>query len=207
MTTVLIVAAYPSVRAGLRAMLDGLDGIEVTGEAGPAGFHAGDAGSHPEVVVGDLGEDPETLLGVLGGAAPGTPAVFLADSPEDFRGLANDGPRAYLLREATAEEIAGAVLAVDRGLVVYAATVAAELTESHTLPRPGDAGAGDPLTEREREVLELLAAGLPNKTIARDLGISEHTAKFHVSAILGKLGAAGRTEAVMIAARRGLLAL
>lgn len=207
MTRVLVVAGYPAVRAGLRAMLDGLDGIEVTGEAGLQAF-AATLTEPADVLVADLGDDAESLLGALALAAPGIPAVFLADSPEDYRGLAPAaGPRAYLLREASAEEIAGAVLAVERGLVVYAPAVAAEITESHALPRPGDGDRWEPLTERELGVLELLAAGLPNKTIALRLGISEHTAKFHVSSILGKLGAAGRTEAVMLAARRGLLAL
>jgi DNA-binding NarL/FixJ family response regulator len=65
----------------------------------------------------------------------------------------------------------------------------------------------EPLTDREMEVLHLLALGLPNKAIALRLGISEHTVKFHVGAILAKTGAAGRTEAVMLAARRGILPL
>ena len=69
------------------------------------------------------------------------------------------------------------------------------------------AGAGEPLTPRERDVLQLMAEGLPNKLIAARLSISEHTAKFHVSAIMTKLGAASRTEAVTIGARRGLLIL
>jgi DNA-binding NarL/FixJ family response regulator len=67
--------------------------------------------------------------------------------------------------------------------------------------------ADETLTAREREVLQLIAAGLPNKLIAQRLRITEHTAKFHVSAILTKLGAASRTEAVTIAAHRGLLVL
>ena len=70
-----------------------------------------------------------------------------------------------------------------------------------------DAAAIDALSDREREVLGLLAEGLANKRIAQALQISEHTVKFHVSAILSKLGAASRTEAVTLAARRGLLAL
>ena len=69
------------------------------------------------------------------------------------------------------------------------------------------AGAGEPLTPRERDVLQLMAKGLPNKLIAVRLSISQHTAKFHVSAIMTKLGAASRTEAVTIGARRGLLIL
>ena len=69
------------------------------------------------------------------------------------------------------------------------------------------AATASALTEREQEVLRLVALGLPNKGIALDLGISEHTVKFHVGSILGKLDAGSRTEAVMTAARRGLLAL
>jgi DNA-binding CsgD family transcriptional regulator len=68
-------------------------------------------------------------------------------------------------------------------------------------------GEVDPLTAREKEVLGLLARGLPNKRVARDLGISEHTVKFHVSSIFAKLGAQSRAEAVSIGARRGLISL
>jgi DNA-binding NarL/FixJ family response regulator len=74
------------------------------------------------------------------------------------------------------------------------------------LPEPA-AASDEPLTARELEVLQLLAQGLPNKLIAARLHISEHTAKFHVSSIMLKLGAASRTEAVTSAARRGLLIL
>ena len=74
------------------------------------------------------------------------------------------------------------------------------------LAQPTDPG-GETLTPREREVLELVAEGLPNKTIARELGISEHTAKFHVGSLLAKLQAGSRTEAVTTATRRGLLTM
>jgi DNA-binding NarL/FixJ family response regulator len=66
---------------------------------------------------------------------------------------------------------------------------------------------GGPLSRREREVLSLVAAGLPNKAIARELGISDHTVKFHVSSLLTKLNAGSRTEAVTIATRQGILSL
>ena len=69
------------------------------------------------------------------------------------------------------------------------------------------AEGGEELTPREVEVLSLLSEGIPNKTIARRLGISEHTVKFHVGSVLSKLGASSRTEAVTIAARRGLILL
>jgi two-component system, NarL family, nitrate/nitrite response regulator NarL len=88
------------------------------------------------------------------------------------------------------------------GLIVLDPTVAgATGIHAHARTSP----AGESLTAREREVLELVAAGLPNKAIARELGISEHTAKFHVGSLLGKLGAGSRTEAVTLATRRGLL--
>ena len=96
--------------------------------------------------------------------------------------------------DATAEEIEAAVHAVDAGLVVLAEPpVAAELIE--------------PLTERELELLDLLAEGISNKLIAHRLGISEHTVKTHVASIFAKLGVSSRTEAVSQAIRRGLVML
>ena len=88
------------------------------------------------------------------------------------------------------------------GLIVLDPTVAGA-TGVHAHARA--TGEGEALTAREREVLLLVAEGLPNKAIARELGISEHTAKFHVGSLLGKLGAASRTEAVTLATRRGIL--
>lgn len=117
---------------------------------------------------------------------------------------------AALRRDATGAEIVAAIHAVGSGLVALDRRLAGS-----ALATAGGPGASDedgsaiqePLTPRELEVLQLLAQGLPNKTIARRLRISEHTAKFHVSAIMVKLGAASRTEAVTRAARRGLLVL
>jgi DNA-binding NarL/FixJ family response regulator len=114
------------------------------------------------------------------------------------------------LRDATTEEIVAAMRAVGGGLVTLDRRLAhGALTapERVTVPTELAAGAGEPLTPRERDVLQLMAEGLPNKLIAARLSISEHTAKFHVSAIMTKLGAASRTEAVTIGARRGLLIL
>lgn len=105
---------------------------------------------------------------------------------------------ALLPTTATAEQIVAAVDAAAAGLVVLHADHAGSLTAA-----PSD----DPLTPREREVLQMLAAGLGNKEIAGRLHISDHTAKFHVSQILAKLGAASRAEAVSIAMRRGLVPL
>ncbi len=114
------------------------------------------------------------------------------------------GVRAILPREATADEIIGAMEAVASGLVaVHPDHVDALAVEPR---RRGPAGAPDEaLTARETEVLRMMAEGLANKVIAARLGISGHTAKFHVASIIGKLGAASRTEAVTIGIRRGVI--
>jgi DNA-binding NarL/FixJ family response regulator len=111
--------------------------------------------------------------------------------------------------DATAAELAAAVEAVAQGLVVVSLPLAKRvLTRGSPVQAiGGGSGAGleEPLTEREMEVLELLSQGLSNKLIARELGISEHTVKFHVSSLYTKLGAASRTEAVHRGARLGLV--
>jgi DNA-binding NarL/FixJ family response regulator len=112
----------------------------------------------------------------------------------------SSGPAAFLSAGASAEQLLAAVLAVAAGLTVSDPALGTE-----TAPA-GDETA-EPLTAREREVLVLLADGLPNKAIARELGISENTAKYHVAAILAKLDAQSRADAVMRAARAGLLPL
>ena len=112
------------------------------------------------------------------------------------------------------EKMIAALHPVGNGLVVLDRRLAGELLSPHDqravaapLRLPGDVSTVETLTARELEVLQLLAQGLPNKLIAVRLHITEHTAKFHVSSIMLKLGAASRTEAVTLAARRGLLLL
>jgi DNA-binding NarL/FixJ family response regulator len=113
-----------------------------------------------------------------------------------------------LPRDAGTEEIVAAALAVASGLTALDRTLAQEALAGLARGRPEPVNdQSEPLTAREREVLQLLAQGIPNKQIAQRLSISEHTVKFHVSAIMTKLGAASRTEAVTTAARRGLLLL
>lgn len=115
-----------------------------------------------------------------------------------------------LPRDASAEEIITATTSVANGLTVLDRRLASEALAAIARPRIALDSAptnDEPLTAREREVLQLLAQGIPNKQIAQRLRISEHTVKFHVSAIMAKLGAASRTEAVTSAARRGILLL
>ena len=115
-----------------------------------------------------------------------------------------------LPRDAGPEEITAAATAVAGGLTALDPRLTAETLAAIARPRMASEIASvsdEPLTAREREVLQLLAQGIPNKQIAQRLRISEHTVKFHVSAIMAKLNAASRTEAVTTAARRGLLLL
>ncbi|MBX5493109.1 MAG: response regulator transcription factor [Chloroflexi bacterium] len=210
MTEVLVVAAYPLVRAGLRAVVGAAEDLEVVGEAASLAEVSETlaAGAAP-VVLADLGALPPDELAEVGTLAREAPelGLVLLVAPGSERALPAParGRVAYLPREATAETIVAAVRAVALGLtVVDPAAVPGLLAGA---PRPAvDVGA-EPLTARELEVLALLAQGLPNKQIAQRLGISEHTVKFHVGAILAKLGAASRTEAVTLAARQGLLLL
>lgn len=185
---VAVQAAYPSVRAGLRAMLAATPTFELTDD-------------HPDVTVADL-EEGSTVEDW-----PAGPAVLLANSPGEFASalISGDVPRGYLLKEATANEISAAVSAVAQGLVVFDPAIASLVSNRpHEQPLSLE---GAVLSDREIEVLHHVAAGLPNKGIARELGISEHTVKFHVGTILGKLGAASRTEAVTLAVRSGILPL
>jgi DNA-binding NarL/FixJ family response regulator len=117
--------------------------------------------------------------------------------------LAEGGPVGLLSAEVSAEQIHATIAAVAAGLSVFEADSRSELP----LQSLGDEMEAPELTVREREVLELVAAGLPNKGIAARLTISEHTVKYHLASVLTKLGAASRAEAVAQAARRGLIAL
>ena len=114
------------------------------------------------------------------------------------------GAHGLLLQDAAASELISAIRAVEQGLVVLSPELAVVLTPA------ADRETGTPphaLTPREMDVLRLLAEGLPNKSMAERLGVTEHTVKFHVNAIMGKLGAQSRTEAVVLATRQGLVLL
>jgi DNA-binding NarL/FixJ family response regulator len=135
-------------------------------------------------------------------------AVILSDDPSMPAQLARAGLRGWacLARDADADQLDLAVRSAEAGLVLLDLPIAVNsLSLATTLAAPST--STEPLTPRELQVLQLVAQGLPNKGIARQLGISENTAKFHVASLCGKLGASSRTEAVTIAARRGLILL
>jgi len=212
--TVLVAAARPTARAGLAAVLRAATGIEVVGEVGGAeALQESAAALHPDVLLLELEHEDEELARAfwrLAESAAGSAPVLLCDGGDRWTQAAlRAGARGMLPRDATGEEIAAAVIAAAANLLVLHPTVARALLPVETVapapPLPQE--LIEPLTPRELEVLRLLSEGLGNKGISRQLRISEHTVKFHVGAIMAKLGAASRTEAVTQAARRGLILL
>ncbi len=200
---VLIVAADPLVRDGLAARLEDRPELAVLGRTGPE-----DATlfvPRAQVVLWDLGPAPEPDLDPLRGlTALGVPVVVLVGRPELAAAGLRAGARGILGRTAPADTLVLGLLAAAGGLIV----LDPELLPAAGILRP--AGPGEPpeaLTPRELKVLSLVADGLSNKEIARRLGISEHTVKFHVNTVMSKLGARSRTEAVVAAARLGLIAI
>jgi DNA-binding NarL/FixJ family response regulator len=198
-SVVIVQAALPSVRLGLGDMLAS-HGHSVVGEdeATDASVWVLDA---PSVAALDA------LAAHRYSDAPRA-AVVLSDDPSQPAQLARAGLRGWacLARDVDADQLDLAVRAAEAGLVLLDLPVAAT---SLAMPAAVAAAAplSEPLTARELQVLQLVAQGLPNKGIARQLGISENTAKFHVASLTGKLGASSRTEAVTLAARRGLILL
>jgi two-component system, NarL family, nitrate/nitrite response regulator NarL len=198
---VLLVGDDPLARGGLAGLLVGRAEIRVVAQAAPDDVERAIAADPPAAAAWDLGAGGgEDAMRVAAGA--GVAVVALASSQAQAGAAWRAGARGLLPRSATGEALAGALVAVAQGLAVLDPDLAAELVRPPELP-----AAAEGLTPREREVMQLLAEGLANKTIAARLGISEHTAKFHVNAILGKLGAESRAEAIVRAARLGLVVL
>ena len=201
---VFILGDDPLARAGLAASLEALEGISIVGqeEITEAGMDGARRAS-PDAILWDLGLNPTHSLERLAEHAASLPPILALIPGEEAAAEAwLAGGRGILRRAARASQLEAALEAVARGLFVF------ENPPAGLLPSGAPPPAMDePLTPRESEVLALLAEGLPNKSIAGRLGITEHTAKFHVNAILRKLGAQSRTEAVVLATRRGLILL
>jgi DNA-binding NarL/FixJ family response regulator len=193
----------PLARAGLAAMLAPEPALVVVAQLSPMEWSHAPA-ARAQVVLWDADPRSGTSNDMVDLEAWGLPVLALVRDPARAAEALAAGARGVLGRDADAARLSASLLAIARGLVVMDPDIAAALLPSST----PDAGAvAEPLTPRELEVLQLLARGLANKEIASSLGISEHTAKFHVNAILEKLDAKGRTEAVVRAARRGLIVL
>jgi NarL family two-component system response regulator YdfI len=211
-TRVFIVAASPLVRAGLQSMLAD-SRIDFVGSAAHLESISGQlVDAEPDVVLVETTADTyEESLNTLEDAevAQDHAVIVLSEQPKSAwlsRAL-RAGVRAVLPREVTPEQLRAALEAAAAGLVVvHPSEVSAVLPAPATLSSP-IRELLEPLTPREREVLQMISSGFGNKEIAGRLSISEHTVKFHVASILGKLGASSRTEAVSIGIRQGLVLL
>ena len=208
MIRVLLVAPYASVRAGLLALLtDAPDCVIVGQVSGSGDLERLLPDLRPDVILLDTqpGEIRPVLELMAGGEAG---LVLLGEGRDDGLPLLQSTLTGWgwLQKNAETAELVAAMHAVTAGLVVLDPALVP------ILGREGDrlreaTPFDEALTSREHEVLQLIAQGLANKQIASRLSISLHTVKFHVTSILAKLGAASRTEAVTLGARRGLVLL
>ena len=202
---VLITDDHWVVRDGLRAYLAGEPGIEVVGEAGDgAEALARSRELVPDVVVMDLvmpGVDGVAATRAIRQEMPGVHVVALTSSLDDHAVAAaiKAGATGYVLKDSRGPELVQAIRAAAAGRVHLVPEAAAGLARS-------TAGTGnvEPLTPREAEVLRLVARGLGNKQVARELGITEKTVKGHMGNIFQKLGVSSRTQAALVAMEQGL---
>lgn len=207
-----LVDDHAVVRRGMRGYLDEIDDVEVVGEARNGSevvsqLAALDPAALPDVVVMDL------VMPTMGGVEateairarhPSISVVVMTSYAEQalVQAALRAGASGYLLKESEPDEVAVAIRTAQGGQVHLAPAVAAQLTAA--LRAPSFTVANQRLTEREREVLTLVAQGASNKDIARRLVVSERTARTHVSNILQKLGLSSRTQAALWAIREGL---
>src|SRR5829696_8276781 len=186
-TRVFVVAPTPTMRAGLRSMLAAVESADL-------------------LVVGEAGL-PEGPVSPLSVSEDGTQSLLLLSDDEGeasrLRALSLRG-WGVVPPDASSDELGAAVAAVAQGLTVLPKTLIERLLDE---PAAAVEELSEPLTARESEVLGLLGHGLSNKMIARELHISEHTVKFHISSIYAKLGVSNRAEAVSQGTRHGLISL
>ena len=215
---VLLVDDHAMVRRGMRDFLGLHDDIEIVGEAAD-GAEAVDRALElgPDIVVMDLmmpGLDGIEATSRIKAARPEIEIVALTSFIEEARVVAaiEAGASGFLLKDAEADELAAAIRAAAAGEVhldpAVASIVARRMRDGGRASGGGNGGGNGggiaALTARERDVLARVARGLPNRRIAEDLGITERTARTHVSNILAKLGLASRTQAALLAVQHGL---
>jgi DNA-binding NarL/FixJ family response regulator len=211
---VLLVDDHAMVRRGMRDFLSLHDDIEVVGEAGDGAAGVEQAKAlQPDIVVMDLmmpNLDGIEATGRIKAALPDVEVIALTSFIEESRVVAaiEAGASGFLLKDAEADELAAAIRSAAAGEVHLDPAVASIVAR-----RMRDGGRGSAadqedgigtLTARERDVLARVARGYPNRQIASDLGITERTARTHVSNILAKLGLTSRTQAALLAAQHGL---
>ena len=210
MTDIRVVLAddHPVVRGGLAALLDSLPGVAVVGEAGTGRAAVRETAlTRPDVVVMDLHmpelDGVEATRQILA-AYPEVAVLVLTMFDEDamVADALRAGARGYLVKGAEQEEIERAIRTVAAGAVVVSSQVAGALLGRLTRPPDGPPFPG--LTERERQVLDRMASGAGNATIAATLGLAPKTVGNHISAVFAKLGVATRAQAIVLARDAGM---
>lgn len=211
--TVFIADDHELVRMGLRTLLEGESDIEVIGEAADTDSAVeGTLAAKPDVVLLDMrmpGAGGVDACRRIKESLPGTSVLVITSFDEDDEvfGVMEAGANGYLMKDSRPERVANAVRAVYDGQAVFDAGVAMRIISGRQNGSNGNAMLAEPLSERELEVLELMAQGLSNKEIGRTLWIGETTVKTHVSHILRKLQQNDRTQAVLAALKAGIVKL
>ena len=202
MLRVLVVADDPLARGGLASLITGVGAVDVVAQVSAAEVHHASV-YRADVIVWDLGVGPSEALERVTIEQELPPVVALMDDPTLSGRAWSVGVRGLLARDTPASRLVAALAAAAEGAIVIDDELAGPLLHRSSA---GDIRT-EPLTRRETEVLRLMAEGYANKMIAARLEVSENTVKFHVNAVLGKLDARSRTEAVTRATRMGLVPL
>ena len=211
MTTVVIIDDHPIVRAGMRAILDSAGDIDILGE----GVNGADAlrlvNEHdPDVLALDVSLPDMNGVAVTRtlrqqGARTAILILTVHNDPQTIFGLLESGAVGYVLKDEALETLVSAVRSAARGETWLSPAVAGQVVRRAVAGSASDATeALSALTPREVEVLRLIARGLDNTAIAQELVLTKRTVQNHISNIYGKLNVASRTEAALLAIRRGL---
>lgn len=205
---VLVVSDNLLARAGLSALLDNQDGLMIVGQTTGTSLINDLSIYRADVILFDSGWQVSDSLDILASIQDMDTAILTLitdedDTPAVLSALAQFPVYGVLLNETDTDMLITALQTVSAGLIVIDPILSSYLASATIVTEP----LTENLTPRENEVLQLLAQGLTNKAIAHQLGITDHTVKFHVNAIMTKLGAQSRTEAVVRATRAGLIIL
>lgn len=212
MTRILLCASSPVTLAGLESVIGSDHGAQIVGrQASLADAARAIDRTHPDIIVVVIPEESDEALTQLNAITSSVRApALVALTEKNAAGWASEllraGVRSVLPLDVEADEMRAAIAAAASGLLSLHADFAASIVSPLGATRSFGAGTAQ-LTARERDVLQMLADGQGNKTIARRLGISMHTVKFHVGSIMSKLHATSRTEAVTVGIRQGLILL
>ena len=211
---ILLADDHALFRDGVASLL-GAWGHEVVGQAADGGSAVALARElRPDLVLMDVAMPGDGIEATrrIAGEEPGIAIVMLtaSEAVDDLFAAIKAGARGYLLKNLESSELRAMLQAVERGEAAITPAIAARILAELAKPQPGTAAAPgerdpDALTDRELDVLRLVVAGLRNKEVAAELGISENTVKFHLRNILDKLHAQSRAEAVARAVREGLI--